>query len=103
MTWTLPNGTTPDQQIAQVASQSDVIGGALLAFIYLVFFVTIHFGHRSSTGKSSIGSSLVFAGIITTICSFILILIGGIINMEVVYICMSVTIGSIIYFFLSND
>lgn len=103
MVYNLPNATTPDGQFGQIVSQVPSVPIALLFFIYGVTLLAVHFGHKKSTGVSNFASSTVWSGLVTTISSLILFLIGGIINIEIVYFCMSITIISIIVLLFNED
>lgn len=74
----------------------------LLFCIFIVFSVSSFLIQKQQTGRSNFFSSMVVAGYLTTIISFVMNLIPGLINPIVPVICLVVSMIMTLIFFVSK-
>lgn len=109
--YTLPNMTNGSQGIEAIlaydASQVSWIAGGLLFLVYCVILGVGYFAQERRTGAGNIFMWASISGLITTTGAFILFLYDlasgtSLINIEIVMICVIVTIVCSFAFILSN-
>jgi len=107
MAYTLPptnltNASGFDSIIIYTSQQVPILIPLILLFIYVTIMGVGYFSMERRKGYGNISLWSAIAGLITTTGSFILYLYEGLVNLEVIIICMLITFLSAMFFIFSS-
>lgn len=97
------NITSIPDLITEVSSQSNYFGTGIIIFIWLGIALTGYFSQDRKTGRASMPLWLTVGGFFSTGVSFILLMVGGIINLATVGIVLVLFIIFSAWLLFSDD
>jgi hypothetical protein len=101
--YSLPeNVTEPDVLLVKITEQVPGLVPALLFMIWAIITIGGYFTQERRIGTGHFPMWFTIGGLITTTISFILYLIPGLLNLEMVIILIAVTFGSAMWYFLAS-
>lgn len=99
----LPNATTIDQTAQQLGQTSHTLYPAILLFIFFVFALGSYYSQERRLQRAKLSSSLVVGGLMSSITALGMVIFGGLIDIEVFYICAAITSGFALWNMFDND
>lgn len=105
MPYELPSNTTNtlEELLAYQSGQIPILWPMILLLIFVTILGSGYVYLEKKTGKGRFSMWFAIAGLITTTLAFILFLIPGLINLEVVSICVIVSVVGGLWFLFSAE
>lgn len=91
MTFNIPNSTNIVTFNQQLSAEVSYLYPSILLFIFLIISGGGYLIQHNRTQRGKISSSLVIGGIVTTLIAVIMAIVGGLIPIDIVYICAGAT------------
>lgn len=105
MVYVFPNTSSAGgipELLANESGQVPGLAAGILFFIYVVILSAGYFSQERRTGAGNFAMWSAISGLITTTGSFALFLFDGIVNLQVIVICVVVTMVSAVFFIVGE-
>lgn len=103
MVYTIPENVTDLADLAiKTSSQIDILFPLILFFVWIVIAGAGYFSEERRLGRGQFAFWATLGGLITTTVSFILFLVDGLVNLETIGICIALTFGFAMWFFIAS-
>lgn len=102
MAYTVPNQTEAIEVVVNISTQVPNLMPGILFMLWIVIAGSGFFSQQRRVGKGNLPMWLAVSSFITTSSAFMLFLYNGLISLQTLVVCVSVTMLCALWFLFSN-